>query len=638
MKTYLFLFLIINSSLCSQTYFNQSYRKQPDRNKSYPNEFLYTSVNKNINYYETDSLIIMDGDSINANFGASVSNAGDVNGDGYDDVITGASGNGGVTGKVYIFYGGLIMDNLPDVLITGTGNYFGNTVSAAGDVNGDSYSDVIIGDEYYNGASGRSCIYYGGASMNNVADVILTGEAGNNNFGGSVSNAGDVNGDGYSDVIVGAWQYDLNTFYNIGRAYIYYGGDNMDNISDVTMTGEVSGSVFGQSVSSAGDVNADGYSDVIVGASLYGGNIGKAYVFYGGISMNNAADVIMSGTFGDNLGSSVSSAGDVNGDGYSDVITGAIGFNAFKGRSYIFYGGDPMNNFADVTMSGEEMYNYFGCSVSSAGDINNDGYSDVIVGASGGNSSIYGHAYIYFGSDSMNNIADLKMTGETAGDMFGKSVSEAGDINSDGFPDVLAGASGYGNNTGRAYLYKTNSFLRIKLKLLMEGMYFPVFNQMSRKDTVKVYLRNAALPYEIIDSAKGIIDSLNFSNIFTFYNAPAGIYYLVVKHFNCIETWSKSGGEAITINGLFYNYDFTSSISQAFGNNLKLKSGKYCIYSGDLNQDEIIDASDLSEVDNASYEGLSGRYLNSDVNGNGYVDATDVSIVDNNRSVILISP
>ena len=101
-----------------------------------------------------------------------------------------------------------------------------------------------------------------------------------------------------------------------------------------------------------------------------------------------------------------------------------------------------------------------------------------------------------------NNIADLKMTGETAGDMFGKSVSEAGDINSDGFPDVLAGASGYGNNTGRAYLYKTNSFLRIKLKLLMEGMYFPVFNQMSRKDTVKVYLRNAALPYEIIDSAK----------------------------------------------------------------------------------------------------------------------------------------
>lgn len=97
-------------------------------------------------------------------------------------------------------------------------------------------------------------------------------------------------------------------------------------------------------------------------------------------------------------------------------------------------------------------------------------------------------------------------------------------------------------------------------------------------------------------------------------------------------------GEAITINGLFYNYDFTSSISQAFGNNLKLKSGKYCIYSGDINQDEIIDASDLSEVDNASYEGLSGRYLNSDVNGNGYVDATDVSIVDNNRSVILISP
>ncbi|MEO8664044.1 MAG: integrin alpha [Ignavibacteria bacterium] len=145
------------------------------------------------------------------------------------------------------------------------GSQFGYTVSSAGDVNGDGYDDIIIGAYGYNSNTGRAYIYFGGSIMNTVADLVLTGEATGNDFGFSVSTAGDVNGDGFSDVIVGAYGYSSNT----GRAYIYFGGASMNNSADVVMTGETTNNQFGYSVSSAGDVNGDGYSDVITGAYRY---------------------------------------------------------------------------------------------------------------------------------------------------------------------------------------------------------------------------------------------------------------------------------------------------------------------------------------------------------------------------------
>ncbi len=115
--------------------------------------------------------------------------------------------------------------------------------------------------------AGRASIYFGGATMDNVADVRLTGAAANDNFGVSVATAGDVNGDGYSDVIVGSYGDDAGGL-NAGRAFIYFGGPNMDNIADVTLTGAAASNAFGFAVALAGDVNGDGYSDVIIGAYL----------------------------------------------------------------------------------------------------------------------------------------------------------------------------------------------------------------------------------------------------------------------------------------------------------------------------------------------------------------------------------
>lgn len=127
---------------------------------------------------------------------------------------------------------------------------------------------------------------------------------------------------------------------------------------------------------------------------------------------------------------------------------------------------------------------------------------------------------------------------------------------------------------------------------------------------------------------------LSFSGIFNFINAPTGTYYIVVKHFNSIETWSKTGGESLVNDGTVYNYDFTTSASQAYGSNQKLKGGKYCIYSGDVNQDGLIDIADFSKIKNDSYNFVSGRFVVTDLNGDTFVDQSDMTIADNNRLYI----
>ena len=393
---------------------------------------------------------VFNGEANNNYLGYSVSSAGDVNGDGFDDILVGAYGYSSNKGRAYIYYGGTILNTVADVVMTGQlpGNKFGYSVSSAGDVNGDGYSDVIIGATGFNTNEGRVYIYLGGVSMNNVADFNFTGSTGDI-FGTSVSSAGDVNNDGYDDVIIGASGYFGNTGYTI----IYYGGDPMNVVADVFIAGGAAGNNFGYSVSDAGDVNNDGFDDVVVGAYAYNSTVGRAYLYFGGSPMNDVADVTYTGPSSSLwFGVSVSGAGDVNGDGFDDVIVGAMRYSSYKGRSYIFYGGSTPNNTADVTLTGEASSNYFGNSVSSAGDINDDGYDDVIIGAYG-NSSFAGRAYIFFGGMVMNDTADVTISGEASGNFFGYSVSNAGDVNGNGFPDLLAGAYTYSSSTGRVYFY-----------------------------------------------------------------------------------------------------------------------------------------------------------------------------------------
>jgi FG-GAP repeat/Secretion system C-terminal sorting domain/FG-GAP-like repeat len=501
-------------------------------------------------------------------FGSSLATAGDLNGDGYDDIIVGAPKYGDEQGRVYIYFGGDLIDTIPDLILTEGDEQllaFGASVANAGDVNGDGFSDVIVGAPYYNGKQGAAYIYYGGKSMDSIPDVILRGEAADSRFGESVASAGDVNNDGYSDIIIGADGYDN---YN-GRAYIYlgsahpdnnadiifngafkdfgisvatagdvnndgfsdiiiggrsnamvfFGGSTMDNIPDVILSDE--SSRYGYSVASAGDVNNDGYDDIIIGDYIYNNSIGRALIYYGGIYMDNIPDIILKGErpesdFGE-FGRCVASAGDINKDGFSDVIIGAPGYSIYAGRSYVYFGSSTMDTIPSMKLYGKEINDWYGFSVSSAGDVNNDGFSDILIGSyyhRGGTGKVdiiygknpmtdfvdkilpgiptdneyaysiaacdvngdsyediivgaprynnhTGRVYIYYGGNNMDNRPDVILDGENSrnatgdnnGDQFGYSVASAGDVNGDGFDDIIIGAYQADNQRGKAYIY-----------------------------------------------------------------------------------------------------------------------------------------------------------------------------------------
>jgi hypothetical protein len=403
-----------------------------------------------------------------AMLGFSVAGAGDINGDGFREVIVGSrdySGGYGREGRADVYYGssaGLSLTSGWNSKGGASYAYLGSSVDCAGDVNGDGYADVIIGAPLFNNGSfygGRVFVYSGSETgLNDTPDWFFDGDIDSDYFGFSVSTAGDVNGDGYDDVIIGAKGYS-NGQNEEGRAYIFLGSASGLSQTPVWITeSDQAQTGFGYSVSTAGDVNSDGYDDVIVGSFyyIYGAkNHGNGFVYLGSADGVATSPVVIldSGVSMDSFGTAVSNAGDVNGDGFADVIVGApAGDNTqLKGRSYVYYG--MANGISEIpawiaestaTSSG------FGVAVASAGDVNNDGYSDVIVGAPNSGSR---RVYVFLGSDDgLSPVADWTVVSSVANSSFGSAVDSAGDVNGDSYSDVIIGAP-MDNSRGAAFVY-----------------------------------------------------------------------------------------------------------------------------------------------------------------------------------------
>ncbi|MBL0272634.1 MAG: FG-GAP repeat protein [Chitinophagaceae bacterium] len=409
----------------------------------------------------TSPATILNGLSINDFFGYSVASSGDVNGDGYSDVIVGSPGVSTSTGAAYIFLGSSTgLSSSPATILNGLGtnNSFGSSVACTGDVNGDSYSDVIVGAQGVSTFTGAAYVYLGSnTGLSSSPATILNGFGINNLFGESVASAGDINGDGYSDVVVGAPGLSSST----GAAYVFHGSNTGLSVSpSTTLNGLNTNDWFGVSVASAGDVNGDGYSDVVVGAFGVTTQTGAAYIFHGSSTVLSALPAtILNGVSASGLfGVSVNCAGDINGDGFSDVIVGARGVSTSTGAAYIFLGSNTgLSASPSTTLNGITINNFFGFSVATAGDINGDGYSDLVVGADGVSSNT-GAAYTYHGGpDGLTVSASITRTGISTGDYFGVSVASAGDINGDGFSDVIVGSEKVSTNTGAAYIFLGNA-------------------------------------------------------------------------------------------------------------------------------------------------------------------------------------
>ena len=418
------------------------------------------------------------------NVGKSVSSAGDINGDGIADLVVGATGDifGDSDGEAYVIFGNRKLTNInvaANATIPASQGFriFGGgtktlaySINGTGDVNGDGFDDMVIGapGNYTKLVPGVAYVVFGSAQAKTVDLAKLDGKNGfkfasvaaGNAFGGAVSNVGDMNGDGYDEILVGSIFADVGST-NSGSSYVLFGKkDGFANVTTAQLNGnngfEIPGVVEngfnGFAVAGGGDINGDGLSDLLV-TSVYNSSV---YVVFGATKpfaktlnlagLQGSNGFILSGDATSRFGISANMAGDVNGDGYDDLLIGETGAEGEKGGAYVVFGkakGFSMLNTADIKgelgfkINGVSVGDRAGIAVNAAGDVNGDGFDDLIIGATLTDKNV-GTSYVVFGKDFSKAIDFLGGTGRDA--LTGTSAAE--NFVGGGGNDILNGLGG----------------------------------------------------------------------------------------------------------------------------------------------------------------------------------------------------